>query len=43
MEAERDEVAGGAWAVTKATADQVKYPYYLVPNYLAQYKKLWGK
>lgn len=37
-----DEVAGGDWAVTQATANQVQYPYFLVPNYLDQYKKLWN-
>ncbi len=37
-----DEVAAGAWAATTpAAANQIKQPYYLVPNYLAQYKKLW--
>jgi ribose transport system substrate-binding protein len=36
-----DEAAGGDWAVTQATASQVKYPYYLVPNYLGQFAKLW--
>jgi ribose transport system substrate-binding protein len=35
------EVAGGDWAVLKRTAHLVTYPYFLVPNYLSQYKKLW--
>jgi len=35
------EGPGGDWAVTKATAKQVVYPYFLVPGYLAQYAKLW--
>ena len=37
-----DETAGGDWAaMTPAAAKQIKQPYYLVPGYLAQYKKLW--
>lgn len=37
-----DETAGGDWAaMTPAAAKQIKAPYYLVPGYLAQYKKLW--
>jgi ribose transport system substrate-binding protein len=37
-----DETAGGDWAATTpAAAKQIKQPYYLVPGYLAQYKKLW--
>ena len=33
--------AGGDWAVTKSTASQVTYPYFLVKGELAQYEKLW--
>ena len=36
-----DEVKGGDWAVTRATASQVTSPYFLVPNYLSQFAKLW--
>jgi ABC-type sugar transport system substrate-binding protein len=37
-----DEVAGGDWAaMTPASAKQIKAPYYLVVNSLAQYEKLW--
>jgi ribose transport system substrate-binding protein len=35
-----------AWAVTKDSVDQIIQegtPYYLIPNYQAQYKALWGK
>lgn len=35
------ETPGGDWAVTKATASQVTYPYFLVKGYLGQYVKLW--
>jgi ribose transport system substrate-binding protein len=35
------QVAGGDWAVTKSTAKQVTYPYFLVKGYLGQYEKLW--
>ena len=35
------EVAGGDWAVTKATAHEVTAPYFLVKGALAQYEKLW--
>jgi ABC-type sugar transport system substrate-binding protein len=35
------EVAGGDWAVLKRTARLVTYPYFLVPDYLNQYKRLW--
>jgi ABC-type sugar transport system substrate-binding protein len=38
-----DETAGSDWAVTKATASEVKYPYHLVTGYLTQYEKLWTK
>ena len=35
------EGAGGDWAVTKGTASQVTYPYFLVKGALTQYEKLW--
>jgi ABC-type sugar transport system substrate-binding protein len=30
------------WVVTKATAAQLTSPYFLVPNFAAQFKALWG-
>jgi ABC-type sugar transport system substrate-binding protein len=37
-----DQTAGSDWAVTKATAGQVVYPYHLVNGFLKQYEALWN-
>lgn len=37
------EISSPVWVVTKATANKLTVPYYVVSNYQAQYEKLWGK
>jgi ribose transport system substrate-binding protein len=38
-----DEAPGGLWVATQKRASWLHAPFYLVPNYLYQFGKLWGK
>jgi ABC-type sugar transport system substrate-binding protein len=37
------EASSPVWVVTSKTVNQLTAPYHVVPNYQAQFKKLWGK
>ena len=37
------EASSPVWVVTQKTSNQLTAPYHVVPNYQAQFKKLWGK